>query len=103
MRIDLSSRRLLLALVAMSLCLAACKEQNTQGSFERTADGKTYLSVDHHGRCGQLKVDGRVWPHAGTEPGLITPGPHTIECDSSKSLHDIPSGVRYRLVFLFHD
>jgi hypothetical protein len=40
------------------------------------ADGYTYLAVmdDNSGKCGPIKVDGKVWPFSIGQAGRIEPG-----------------------------
>ena len=83
---------------AGSLLLAAlilgCGDGHLRGQVSPSPDGRTYLVVadDNGGRCGPIRVDGSLWPHAVGERGQIEPGRHTIECGTELSF-EIPEGV----------
>jgi hypothetical protein len=77
-----------------SILLAACDDGHLRGSVVPSKDGGTYLAVvdDNGGHCGPLLLDGRPWPHAIGEPGLVQPGHHRIQCGGEIDF-DIPRGV----------
>jgi hypothetical protein len=85
----------LLSLLLVTLFFAGCDDGDIRGSTEPSANGKTYLVVtdDNGGSC-DLQVDGKDWPHAIGEPGLIAPGEHTIECYGELSF-TVPDGMVY--------
>ncbi|HXM63823.1 MAG TPA: hypothetical protein VN950_23380 [Terriglobales bacterium] len=60
-------------------------------------DGYTYLAVvdDNGGKCGPIKVDGKVWPYSIGQAGRVESGRHTIQCGGSIQF-DIPKGVVFK-------
>lgn len=89
-------RKLVVVYVAL-ICLTGCSDRPLRGSVEKSVDGRTYLVVadDNGGACGPIKLDGRIWPHRISEPGLVSPGRHKIECGSDAAF-DIPTGTTFR-------
>lgn len=63
----------------------------------KSEDGNTYLSIvdDNGGKCGPIKIDGKVWPYRIDQAGPIAPGIHTIEC-GSKIEFEIPPRVVFK-------
>jgi len=78
------------------LCLA-CSHRQLRGSYASSQDGHTYLAVidDNGGKCGPIKVDGKVWPYSIGQAGRVEPGRHTIECGGSMEF-DIPKSVIFK-------
>jgi len=50
---------------------------------------------DNGGKCGPIKVDGKVWSYSIGQAGRVEPGIHTIECGGSIQF-DIPEGVLFK-------
>jgi len=75
-------RRLLAMALALLVRSVACSKTNLRGTFKASQDGQTYLGSGRRqwGRCGSIKIAGRVWPHPIGEAGPIDPGHHTIQC-----------------------
>jgi hypothetical protein len=88
--------RVVISVVALILC-ASCEHSTLRGTYAPSRDHKTYLAVvdDNGGRCGPIKVDGKVWPHPIGEAAPIDPGPHTIACGGEIGF-DIPRGVVFK-------
>jgi hypothetical protein len=85
---------------AASLVLCVdCTHRQLRGSATPSQDGYTYLAVmdDNGGKCGPIKVDGKVWPFSIRQSGRIEPGSHTIECGGSIKV-DIPKDVLSSLI-----
>ena len=84
-------------IVCAALLASSCGDRDLRGSFERSADGKTYLAVvdNNGGGCGPIFVDGKQWPHPIGHPAAIEPGRHTIKCGGEIGFK-IPPGVVYR-------
>ncbi len=68
-----------------------------RGKWATSPDGKTYLVVDDEngGKCGPIKVDGRLWTAPLHAPSAITPGVHEISCGSSAEF-EIREGTTFR-------
>jgi len=77
--------------------LSACDEGNVRGVVSKSADGKTYFGVldDNGGKCGQLRVDGVVWPHPVGQVVVFQPGVHTISCGVEIAF-TIPAGSTFK-------
>ncbi|MEM9860823.1 MAG: hypothetical protein AAF938_04355 [Myxococcota bacterium] len=69
-----------------------------RGEARPSRDGYTYLVVadDHGGACGDLIVDGRIWPHRAGTPGRVEPGVHSIDCGSME-LFDPQHAIRFEV------
>lgn len=85
-------------LAALAAVLGAgCDDGHLRGSVSPSPDKSTYLVVadDNGGGCGQIFVDGKVWPHAIGVRGPIQPGDHGISCgDAAPNItFSVPSGV----------
>lgn len=83
-----------LVLFSAVIALVGCGDEYLRGSVTKSQDGKTYLSIvdDNGGQCGPIIVDGKVWPYTIGEPGLISPGSHSIECGGRIDF-EIPNGA----------
>jgi hypothetical protein len=81
---------------ALAICVA-CTHSGLRGSSAPSQDGYTYLAVmdDNGGKCGPIKVDGKVWPYSIGRPGRVEPGIHTIECGGSIQI-ETPKGVLFK-------
>jgi hypothetical protein len=81
---------------SLVLCVA-CNHRQPRGGSTPSQDGYTYLAVmdDNGGKCGPIKVDGKVWPLSIGQAGRLEPGSHTIECGGSIQF-DIPKGVLFK-------
>jgi hypothetical protein len=81
---------------SLVLCVA-CANRQLRGSATPSQDGYTYLAVmdDNGGKCGPIKVDGKVWPFSIGQAGRVEPGSHTIDCGGSIQF-DIPKGVLFK-------
>ena len=88
--------RVAILAVALVLCVS-CEHGTLRGTFAPSQDHKTYLAVvdDNGGQCGPIKVDGKVWPYAIGQAGLIDPGTHTIWCGGSIQF-DVPKSVVFK-------
>ena len=88
--------RAIVLATALSVCVA-CTHSHLRGSTIPSQDGNTYLAVmdDNGGKCGPIRVDGRVWPYSIGQAGRIEPGSHTIECGGSMQF-DVPKGVVFK-------
>ncbi len=77
--------------------LAGCDDGHLRGSVSPSQDGGTYLSVvdDNGGACGQLLLDGKLWPYKLGELGTVSVGRHRIECGGWVEF-DVPRGVVYK-------
>jgi hypothetical protein len=91
--------------VVAALWLQLEKPEHLRGTVSPASDGETYLAIDddNGGACGDLIVDGAIWPHPVEHPALIEPGIHAIDCgeleyfDPSNSItFEIPRGVVFR-------
>jgi len=84
-------------LTAAAVLCVACHHKELRGLSSPSQDGKTYLAVmdENGGRCGPIKVDGKVWPYSVGQAGRIEPGRHTIECGGNIQF-DIPQGVVFK-------
>jgi hypothetical protein len=60
-------------------------------------DGYTYLAVmdDNGGKCGPIKMDGKIWPYPIGQAGRVEPGSHTIECGGSIQFN-VPKGILFK-------
>ena len=83
------------AMLLSVLAWAGCRSGDLRGASKPSPDGKTYLVVadDNGGHC-ELRLDGKVWPHAKGEAGRVDSGRHTLSCGGDIVL-DIPEGVVY--------
>lgn len=81
---------------SLVLCVA-CPHRQLRGSATPSLDGNTYLAVidDNGGKCGPIKVDGKVWPFSIGQAGRVEPGSHMIECGGSIQF-DIPKGALFK-------
>src|SRR5438552_7224132 len=88
------------AVVTVILLFASCSRTELRGKSTQSKDGKTYLVVDDDsgGRCGPVKIDGKIWPFALHQAGAITPGIHTISCGEG---HGIDFEVHVGTTFHF--
>ena len=96
------SQRLRLASALCCLLLAValmmgCQKRALRGRTEASANGQTYLAVDddNGGGCGPILVDGKRWPHPIHVPGIISPGPHVIECGGELEFDVEPGTIRH--------
>jgi hypothetical protein len=83
---------------AASLVLCVdCTHRQLRGSATPSQDGYTYLAVmdDNGGKCGPIKVDGKIWPFSIGQAGRIEPGSHTIECGGTIQF-DLPKDVLFK-------
>lgn len=89
--------RLVLTLLFVVCAIIACGDRELRGQIVQSRDGRTYLVVDANGgQCGQVTVDGQLWPHALHVPGEIAPGRHRIACgDSGPIEFTVPSGTTF--------
>ena len=71
--------------------------KSLRGSFWKTADGQTYLTIadNNGGACEKIVVDGKAWPHKINETGPVVPGSHKITCGGEIEFK-IPKGVSFR-------
>jgi hypothetical protein len=83
--------------VLLPLLLCACSDGHLRGAVSKSTDGKTYFAVldDNGGKCGQLKVDGVVWPHPIGKIVPFQPGEHIISCGAEIAF-SVPAGVVYK-------
>jgi len=83
--------------VTVLILCVGCNHRDLRGSTSLSHDGYTYLAVmdDNGGKCGPIKVDGKVWPHSLGQTGRVESGSHTIECGGSIQF-DIPKGVVFK-------
>lgn len=105
-RLMTTTRRIaILSATAMLLSLCTGCPKNLRGSWSRSKDGRTYLAVAEvdgggGGRCDNVFVDKKLFPHPIGAPHLTTPGKHTISCNTAESGSEIgfeiPAGVIYR-------
>ena len=74
-----------------------CASRDLRGRSTPSKDGQTYLVIadDNGGKCGPMRVDGAVWPHAIGAPGRIAPGTHVIACGGDVSVR-VDSGQTFR-------
>jgi hypothetical protein len=81
---------------ALAVCVG-CNHSDLRGSTTPSKDGYTYLAVvdDNGGKCGPIKVDGKVWPYSIGQAGRVESGSHTIQCGGSIQF-DIPKGVVFK-------
>ena len=79
------------------LATVSCAGHDLRGRSTPSADGQTYLVItdDNGGKCGPMRVDGAVWPHAIGTAGLIAPGTHVIACGGDVSIR-VDSGQTFR-------
>jgi|HubBroStandDraft_1064217.scaffolds.fasta_scaffold00321_5 hypothetical protein len=86
----------LVAIVTLLCC--GCSDRDIRGGTSALKDGKTYLVVvESNGpECGELKVDGKVWPFAFGEPGPVAPGRHSNQCGFPEIEFDIPPGKIFK-------
>ncbi|MEM9070239.1 MAG: hypothetical protein AAGE52_17160 [Myxococcota bacterium] len=96
---------MLRSLLPLALLIACSDPGHLRGEVASSNDGQTYLAIDddNGGQCGDLIVDGRVWPHPVGTPGRIQPGVHAIDCgsldtyDPSHAIRfEIPRGMIFR-------
>ena len=95
---------LLLIVAAGALLLIANRREHLRGAVSPSDGGKTYLSIDddNGGRCGDMVVDGELWPHPIGEARPIEAGRHSIHCgspddrDTDSITFEIPDGVVFR-------
>jgi hypothetical protein len=65
-----------------------CAKRELRGKTVRSADGKTYLVIEHDNGegCGSIRVDGAEWRHALHSAGEVEPGLHRISCGDSDAI-----------------
>jgi len=105
-RLMTTTRRItILSAAAALLCVCTGCSHNLRGSWKHSKDGNTYLAVAEvdgggGGRCDNVFVDKKLFPHPIGAPHLTTPGKHTISCNTAESGSEIgfeiPAGVIYR-------
>ena len=80
------NRKLLTSIFVVILFVSGCGgDYELRGKVVPSEDGKTYLVVedDNGGQCGPMLLDGKPWPHAIGQRGLVSPGEHQIHCGGS--------------------
>jgi len=86
-------------LVGLAISVSsACDDDHLRGEVSPSRDGATYLMIadDNGGRCGDLIVDGRAWPHPVGTAGRIEPGVHAIDCGSLDEF-DADNAIQFRV------
>jgi hypothetical protein len=76
-------------LIILLCLLSSCFNRELRGKVKKSQDKGTYLVIedDNGGKCGNILVDGKVWPYKIGEKGKIESGEHRIECGGSLTIN----------------
>ena len=76
--------------------LVGCGQRDLRGTFEKSADGGTYLSVedDNGGGCGPILLDGKPWPHPLGRAASVSAGRHLLSCGGEVAV-DVTAGTTF--------
>ncbi|CAG5080496.1 hypothetical protein [Parvicella tangerina] len=93
----------ILILLFSSACTTG---SDLRGKYKKSHDDKTYLIVEENngGLCGNIFVDGKIWPYQIGEKGPISAGQHNITCSDKPETEglisfEVMEGTTYRFQY----